>query len=73
MKHDIETIMLKTICPDCGGREMCLGYTYGDGSLHKKTKVLGMTGYTQGSNLVHILCKNCGLLIKSYATDIQKL
>lgn len=73
MMVNIEDIKTKTTCPDCGGKELSLGYSYGEGSLHKKTSILGMAAYSQGSNIVHIICRNCGLLIKSFATDTSKL
>lgn len=73
MAQDFEKIKNNTVCPECGKKEMGLGYTYGDGSAHAATTVLGMKAYKQASNLVMIICKNCGLLVKSYAETPQKL
>lgn len=73
MAQNFEEMKQKTICPECGSKEMGLGYTYGDGSMHSKTTVLGMKAFVQASNVVTIVCKNCGLLVKSYAETPSKL
>ena len=73
MAQNFEAIKLKTTCPDCSTKEMVLGYSSTDGDIYKKTSVFGMAAYARATSEVMIICKNCGLLIKSYALDPKKL
>ncbi len=73
MPQNFNDIKSKTVCSDCGGKEMVLGYTASEGAIHKKTSVLGMEAYSRATTKVMVICKNCGLVVKSYAENPQKL
>lgn len=71
MPLDFENIRLNTTCTDCGHTEMAMGYSYGDGSIHKK--VLQNNAYAIATRTIVIVCKNCGLVVKTYAEEPGKL
>ena len=73
MEQNFEDIKSKTTCPDCSGKEMVFGFRSTEGEISKKTSFLGMDAYKRATGEVMIICKNCGLVIKSYAMDPKKL
>jgi len=67
MNEYYENIKNKTVCTDCGGKEMAIGYLWeGNGAVKKQTTLLGTTAYKGASNVLMIICNKCGLVNKSY-------
>ena len=68
MNEYYENIKNKTVCTECGGKEMAFGYIYeANGSAVKKlTTVLGIPTYRGAANMLMIICNKCGLVNKSY-------
>ncbi len=67
MNEYYENIKNKTVCTDCGGKEMAFGYIWeGSGAVKKLTTVLGVPAYRGAANMLLIICNKCGLVNKSY-------
>ena len=69
MKMNFGSMIENLTCAECGEKKMKLGYSSGEGSMHIKTKVLGVDVFSQASRIVSILCSNCGLIVKSYVEE----
>ena len=67
MTEHYENIKNKTVCTECGGKEMGIGYLYEkSGTVKKHSKVLGMDAFTGNANMLMILCNKCGFVAKSF-------
>ncbi len=53
-------------CPFCGGTELIKGYQSGYGAILGESSVCG-------GALYHIVCRNCGSVVRSYVDDPEKL
>ena len=73
MPINIENIALNTTCPGCNGKDMVLGYSGNEGGIYKKTELWGMEAYQNASDIIRVVCKNCGLIVKQYARTPEKL
>ena len=51
----------KDICPYCGGTETIIGKQYSQGAVFRP-KAMFMRG---GTPLIHIICRECGTVIRS--------
>ena len=68
MNEHYENIKNKTVCTECGGKEMDLAYVHdAAGAVKTVTKVLGMQAYKGVGNLLIICCRKCGFVAKSFA------
>lgn len=56
-------------CPFCGNNEFVEGKQEGYASVGPANKVLSFKSQT----LYHIICLNCGAVVKSYVKNPQKL
>ena len=54
-------------CPFCGGTEFVEGYQGGYGALASKE------GAWLGASLYHVICRDCGSIVRSYVKDPEKL
>jgi len=59
----------KEICPHCGGTETVIGKQDGEGRIFAKAAITIMFG----TKVFHIVCRNCGTIIRSYVEDPSKL
>ena len=50
------------ICPHCGGTEMVKGTQ----RQHAKVFSYTVRPLEHGQELIHIICKNCGTVVRSY-------
>jgi hypothetical protein len=67
MNEYYENIKNKTVCTECGGTEMAIGYFYEvSGSVKILTTVMGANAYKGTSNMLMIICKKCGFMNKSF-------
>jgi len=73
MDIDEEKIKNNTVCPDCSGKEMKVGYMFGDGGLHKRSSVFGMDAFRSVCDVAVVVCASCGLMIKFHAKNPEKL
>ena len=55
-------------CPYCGETEMCKGWQWSYASVFPVN-----TKFRGGSAVVHIICANCGTIVRSYVKDVEKL
>jgi len=68
MNEHYENIKNKTVCPECGGKDMGFTYLYDKGgAVKKKGKMLGMDAFTGIGNMLMITCRGCGMVAKSFA------
>lgn len=56
-------------CPYCGKQEFVEGKQEGYGSIAPANKVLTF----KSQILYHIICLNCGAVVKSYVKEPQKI
>ena len=68
---NLELIKRETVCLECNCKGMVVGYSFGDGSLHKKTRFLN--GYRHASDMIMIVCRSCGFVNKIFATNPGRL
>lgn len=54
-------------CPYCGGTDMIETYQ----SAYGATTVVG--NVFRGADLYHVICKNCGSVVRSYVKTPEKL
>lgn len=73
MADKFDNIKNNTTCPDCGGKEMVLGFGTSEGSIYKASTFLGMNAYSYGTDRISIICCSCGLIVKEYAKDPSKM
>jgi len=73
MLPSFEELKKNTTCPECKGTNITLGYTFGEGGIHKKLNVLGMDAYRQVTHTTMLVCKTCGYVIKAFAVEPEKL
>jgi len=67
MGVNYEEIIRNLACTDCGGKEMEVRFLYeSGGALKKQGKVLGMTSFQGTGNLMLVMCRGCGLVLKMY-------
>lgn len=55
-------------CPYCGAREFVKGLQMGQGNI-KPTESLIKAAFSNGSPVYHILCINCGSIVRSYVKE----
>lgn len=55
------------VCPFCNGTEFISAYQTAGGSLQSEERLLG------GADLKHIICRNCGSVVRSYVENPEKL
>lgn len=55
-------------CNYCGSRNLTLGYQYAQGCVYPE-----LWGIRLGSPIEHIICKDCGSIIYSRVTKIDRL
>ncbi|MDP2385731.1 MAG: hypothetical protein Q8M29_05135 [Bacteroidota bacterium] len=68
MTEHYENIKNKTVCTECGGKEMGFAYLYEkSGTVKGHSKVLGMHAFTGKANMLMIVCNTCGFIAKSFA------
>lgn len=73
MAIDFEKIKSASSCPDCKNKNLALGYSNVEAGLYTKSTFLGMDALQPASDTIYIICKNCGLIIKEYAQNPEKL
>lgn len=56
-----------TNCPYCGGTEMVEAYQSGYGAA------VGVENKLGGASIYHIVCRNCGSVVRSFVKDPEKL
>lgn len=61
------------VCPECACKETAVGYTFKEGSVHRKMEVVGLITFVRASPLRLIICKRCGFVIKSYVEEPSKI
>jgi hypothetical protein len=67
MNEYYESIKNKTVCTECDGKEMAIGYLYENSGIVKiHTELLGLSAYKGTSNMLMIICKKCGFVNKSF-------
>jgi hypothetical protein len=67
MNEYYENIKDKTVCTECGGKEMAIGHLWESSGIVKiHTTVLGLGAYKGTSNMLMIICKKCGFVNKSF-------
>ena len=54
------------ICPYCGGGETLIAQQAGHGAIYPRKRIFSL-----GKPLLHIICKHCGTVIRSYIEDPQ--
>jgi len=54
------------ICPHCGSRDTMLCQQSGHGAIYPKKGLFSL-----GKPLRHIVCRDCGTVIRSYIEDPQ--
>ncbi|WLR54730.1 transcription initiation factor TFIIIB [Mesobacillus subterraneus] len=54
-------------CPKCGGTEIGKGKQAGYAVMHPENRVMSL-----GSEILHIICTNCGFIIESYVRKPEK-
>ena len=59
-------VQKQDVCPHCGGRETLDAKQYGQGSIYPRKGIFSL-----GKPLYHIVCKDCGTIIRSYIEDPQ--
>ncbi|MGE7094302.1 transcription initiation factor TFIIIB [Lysinibacillus sp. NPDC048646] len=55
-----------TECPKCGGKELGQGKHNGYAAMHPDNKL------SFGSDVVYIICTECGFIIESYVKKPEK-
>lgn len=73
MTIDLEKIKQTTVCTDCGGKEMALGYGTSEGALYKSSSFLGLPAYSYATDRISVICTQCGLIVKEYAKEPAKM
>jgi rubredoxin len=67
MSDYYEKIKEKTVCTECGGKDMAFGYLFEKSGIVKtNTTVLGMSAFTGVGNMLLITCRACGFVAKSF-------
>jgi predicted nucleic-acid-binding Zn-ribbon protein len=67
MNDYYENIKNNAVCTECGSREMGIAYLHdNDGLVKNVTKVLGLKAYAGVGNVLVIVCKKCGFIVKSF-------
>lgn len=56
------------VCPWCGGKDVVEG---GQSTYAKVQPNKALT--LKGENLIHVICKNCGTVVRSYIENPQVL
>lgn len=56
-------------CPYCGGKEFIEGKQDGYSTVVPANKVITF----KSQNLYHLICTNCGAVVKSYVKEPKKL
>jgi len=54
-------------CPYCGGSELVKGKQNGYGAVFPYHRITSFSA----QKLVHLICKNCGTVVRSYIEDPQ--
>ena len=57
----------KDICPHCGGTHTTLGKQNGHGSIMPLRSLISL----DGQRLIHVICLDCGTVIRSYIEHPQ--
>lgn len=57
------------ICPYCGGTEMGKGKQFYQGAVYRYDAITLL----KGRPLIHIICKSCGTVVRSYVDDPEDL
>ena len=52
----------KDVCPHCGGTETVVGKQWSHGQVFSKSAITMFVG----QNLFHVICLDCGTVIRSY-------
>ena len=52
----------KDICPHCGGTNTVIGEQSDRGAVFRENTVF----FLGGTPLLHVICQNCGTVIRSY-------
>lgn len=55
-------------CPFCGGKELVRGWQYSSGKLYAEGCLV-----QGGQEIHHIVCKDCGSIVRSYVHYPEKL
>ncbi|MBR5723114.1 MAG: hypothetical protein IKX57_05745 [Oscillospiraceae bacterium] len=55
-------------CPFCGGTDLVKGWQYGSGKLFADGCLV-----QGGQEIYHIVCKDCGSIVRSYVHYPEKL
>ncbi len=56
-------------CPYCGKREFVEGVQDGYSAIAPANKILSF----KSQNLYHVICLNCGAVVKSYVKEPKKI
>ena len=59
-------VQKQDICPHCGGRETLAAKQEGHGAIYPRKGI-----FSFGKTLHHVVCKDCGTVIRSYIEDPQ--
>ena len=59
-------VQKQDICPHCGGSETLVAQQAGHGAIYPRKRIFSL-----GKPLLHIVCKHCGTVIRSYIEDPQ--
>ena len=59
----------KDICPHCGGTKVVIGKQDGEARVFDPDAITILFG----TRLFHVICRNCGTVIRSYVEDPKKL
>ncbi|NEW04663.1 transcription initiation factor TFIIIB [Paenibacillus sp. SYP-B3998] len=57
----------ETICPECGETKFGEGTSRGEGRMYPSNKLFSM-----GSEITHVICIKCGLIIRSFVKEPEK-
>lgn len=55
------------ICPRCGGTDFVTGKQNGYGGVLPKKRISAL----RAQPLMHLICRNCGTVVRSYIEDPQ--
>jgi len=56
-------------CPKCGGQEISKGIQQGQGNIYPEN----LSIFKFGSEIIHVFCIKCGLIIESYVKNPEKI
>ena len=73
MADKFETIKQNTTCPECGSKDMALGFGTSEGGIYKASSFLGMNAFSYATDRISVICCGCGLVVKEYAKDPAKM